>query len=128
MNLFNFFDYLKQALHLPEETELKWIPTDNCKYRGMVSKDGKTIFIFDPDEEEAKETLIHEAIELLIVRLAQCIVNPEVARSEKELYNLKEAAVEVIRQLITEEAVIKQGSINELIRLLKQAGREDLIE
>uniref|UniRef100_A0A7V4KBS6 Uncharacterized protein n=1 Tax=Fervidobacterium pennivorans TaxID=93466 RepID=A0A7V4KBS6_FERPE len=128
MNFYDFFSYLKQALYLPEEIELKWIPTENCKYRGYVTKDSKTIFIFDKNEEEAKKTLIHESIELLIVRLAQCIVNPEIARNNKELYNLKEAVVEVIRQLITEEEVIKKGSMNEIIRLLKEAGRDDLIE
>jgi len=128
MNLYDFLNRLKQALYLPEENELKWLPRKGGKYRGMVSKDGKTIFIFDKDDEEAKETLNHEAVELLIVRLAQTIVNPEVARDKKELYNLKEAVVEAIRRLIIEEEVIKRGIANEIIKELEKMGREDLIE
>jgi len=128
MNLYDFLNRLKHALYLPEENELKWLPGKGGKYQGMVSKDGKTIFIFDKDDEEVKETLIHEAVEVLIVRLARTIVNPKVAGDKKELYNLKEAVIETVRRLITEEEVIKRGDANEIIKELEKMGRGDLIE
>ena len=123
MNLYELFENLKLALHLPEDIELRWLPGKGGKYRGMVSKDGKTIFIFDRDEEEAKETLVHECIELLIVKLAQLIVNPEIARKEKELYEIKEAVVETIRRLITEEEIAKKGFTELVVKELKKIDR-----
>ena len=123
MNIYELFENLKLALHLPEDIELRWLPGKGGKYRGMVSKDGKTIFIFDRDEEEAKETLVHECIELLIVKLAQLIVNPEIAREEKELYEIKEAVVETIRRLITEEEIAKKGFTELVVKELKKIDR-----
>ena len=128
MNLYDFFEYLKHALHLPEELELRWLPGKGGKYRGMVSKDCRTIFIFDEDEEDARETAVHEAVEVLIVRLAQLITNPTLAREERELYNLKEAVVEVIRKLVTEEQIVKRGSVNEIVKRLRELGGTDYIE
>lgn len=106
---------------------MRWIPSAECKYRGYVSKDGKCIFIFNEDEKSAKETLLHEVVDLLITKLAIAIRDPAVAKSD-EIYNIKEAVVEAIRKLIVEEQVIKKGSREEIIRELKRLGGEELIE
>ena len=126
MNLFELFEYLKRALYLPEDTQLKYLPGKGAKYRGMVSKDGKTIFIFDEDEEEAKRTLIHECIELLIVNLAKVIVNPD--ENPRELLMMKEAVVDAIADLISEKSIATRGDINWFVRELKRQGGGDLVE
>jgi len=125
MNLYDFFENLKLALHLPEDIELRWLPGKGGKYRGMVSKDCKTIFIFDEDEEAAKETLVHEVIDLLVTRLAIAAQNP-VARSD-ELYDIKEAVVEALRKLMTDEEIVKAGSRHAVIKQLKRLGGSDYI-
>ena len=126
MNLFELFEYLKHALYLPEDTQLRYLPgKGGGKYRGMVSKDGKTIFIFDEDEEEAKRTLIHECIELLIVNLAKVIINPN--ENPKELLLMKEAVVDAIADLISEKSIATRGDINFFVRELKKRGGGDLV-
>lgn len=120
-----FFEKLKAALHLPDELELKWLPDSRCCYRGYVA--ANTIFIFDKDEEKAKETLLHEVVDLLVTKLATAIRNPEVARAD-EIYNIKEAVVEALRKLITEEEVIKKGSREQIIKELKRLGYGVLVE
>ncbi|MCD6542287.1 MAG: hypothetical protein J7K38_03060 [Thermoplasmata archaeon] len=120
MNIYELFEDLKHALYLPEDTQLKYLPGKGGKYRGMVSRDGKTIFIFDEDEEEAKRTLIHECIELLIVNLAKVIVNPN--KSPEELLMMKEVVVDTLTSLISEKALATRGNINWFVRELKKAG------
>jgi len=126
MNIYELFEDLKHALYLPEDTQLKYLPGKGGKYRGMVSRDGKTIFIFDEDEEEAKRTLIHECIELLIVNLAKVIVNPD--ENPKELIKIKEAVVDTIADLISEKSIATRGDINFFVRELKKRGGGDLVE
>ena len=63
-------------------------------YRGYVS--GNTIYIFDEDLREAKETLLHEIIDLFVTRLSFIIKEPKVARTKQ--YNLKEVVVETLRK------------------------------
>ena len=126
MNIYELFEDLKHALYLPEDTQLKYLPGKGGKYRGMVSRDGKTIFIFDEDEEEAKRTLIHECIELLIVNLAKVIVNPD--ENPKELIKIKEAVVDTIADLISEKSIATRGDINWFVRELKKRGGGDLVE
>lgn len=65
----SFFDQLKKDLNLPEWLKLTWLPDDSCKYRGVVSGDEKTTFIFDKWLREAKETLLHEILDREITSL-----------------------------------------------------------
>lgn len=65
----SFFYQLKEDLNLPEWLKLTWLPDNSCKYRGVVSGDKKTIFIFDESLREAKETLIHEILDREITSL-----------------------------------------------------------
>jgi hypothetical protein len=125
MNLYEYFEKIKAALHLPEETELRYLPGKGGKYRGLVSKDGRTIFVFDEDEEAAKETLLHEVIDLLVTRLALALRDPEIARSN-ELYSVKEAVVEALRKLITEEEIAKKGAREQIVKELKRLGCEEI--
>lgn len=124
-DLYTLFYNLKEALHLPEELNLRWIPDNRCKYQGCVSEDHKTIYIFNEDEERAKETLLHEVTELLITDFV--LTGSNITRS-KDLIDLREVIVESLRKLMSEEKVIKEGGQAEILRLLKEAGREDLIE
>jgi len=111
----DFFRRLKYALHLPKDTKLHLVPAA-CKYRGVVSKDGKDIFIFDSD----KETLLHETIDLLITKL--------LVYRGGDIYEVKEAVVEIICSLISPEKVVERGSIEEIIDELQKRGFQDLVE
>jgi len=51
-------------------------------YRGYVSQDCSTIFIFDTDEADARETLLHEVIDMLISRVA-------IKSRDEDIYPLK---------------------------------------
>lgn len=63
-----------------------------------MSEDRKTTFVFDVEEERAKEILLHEIVELLITDLIM-------ASNEKSFHTLKEAVVEVLRRLISEKEI-----------------------
>jgi hypothetical protein len=62
---------LQRLLNHGHDLEVKWIPKvkrieKNGKYRVRGEIIGKTIYIYDEDEEEAIKTLRHEMIEHLL--------------------------------------------------------------
>jgi len=90
MKLQAYFNNLKFLFKLPADVKLRWIPDDRCRYRGFVSDDN-TIFIFDTDESRARETLLHEIVDMLITRLAVKLAN-----NVKSRYWMKEAVVDTL--------------------------------
>ena len=121
MSLFDYFEALKSVLHL-HDLELRWLPGKGGKYRGLVSKDLKTIFVFDEDEDDAKETLLHEVIDLLVTQLSLFILKGD------DNYTTKEVVVETLRKLMNEDTIKRRGLREMIIRELKELGDEDLIE
>lgn len=126
MELYDYFNRLKSVLFMLEEVELKWLPGKSNKYRGMVSNDGRTIFVFDTDEGKASETLLHEILSLLIVKMAYSIsadpaVSSDTARMGKEIY-----LVEMLRKFIPPEELAKKDSREQIIQELKRLGCKNL--
>lgn len=117
----DYFSGLKSVLYMLEEVELNWLPGKSNKYRGIVSNDGKTIFIFDDDEDQANETILHEVLNLLIVKMANSNDNSEITRIGKEIY-----LAEMLRKLVSPEELVNKGSREEIIHELKRLGCKSL--
>jgi len=69
--LFEELRRLQKLLNHGYELEVKWLPKvkrteKNGKYRVCGEIIGKTIYIYDEDEDEAVKTLRHEIIEHLL--------------------------------------------------------------
>lgn len=110
-----YFEMLKSVFYLPKELKLEWIPDSQCKYRGYVSQDCSTIFIFDVDEADARETLLHEIIDMLVSGVA-------IRSRVEDIYPIKEGVVETLRKLIPVKEVEIEGSRREIIEELEKYG------
>ncbi len=93
--LHQYFTQLKARYNLPDDIQLNWMPSDECKYHGMTSKDLKSIFIFDEELEQAKKTLKHELLEVLLTSLALVLADSKLSRDER--YQLKERVIDIVQ-------------------------------
>jgi|GEM_PF-5997700 hypothetical protein len=127
-----YFKRLKREFYLPEELQLRWIPDNTCPYRGCVS--GNIIYIFDEDLNQAKETLLHEILDLFVTKLSFIIKEPKIART-RQTYELKEVVVETLRKkmknferpLLIDKSQIGQVIGSEIIVFpAKKATKEDV--
>lgn len=89
------FRLLKDAFSLPDDMELKWFRDNSCRYKGLVSRDLRTVYIFEEDLEEAKKVLTHEVLDKLVTCLIKSGHKPN-----ESLYYQKEAVVDSIVPLI----------------------------
>jgi len=122
VNLHDYFELVKRALALPPELRLV-IKPGHPTLNGEVIND--TIFVYTVDPEEAKYVIIHECLDLLITRLIQY------ARSTNDpdkIYEVKEAIVEVLARLISEDRLRQYATTNYIITILSRLGRRNLIE
>lgn len=117
MDPYDYFYKLKSVLYMLEEVELNWLPGKSNKYRGIVSNDNSTIFIFDSEESQANETQLHEILSLLIVKMAGSEDNYEIASIGKEIY-----LAEMLRKFISPEELVNKESREEVIQGLKHLG------
>lgn len=95
-----------------------WNPDPSQKARGKVLPDFKTILIFDENEDDALETLVHESVEIIMKPVFfqyRTMVNQLIEALEKIVYAEKERAIERLTPVILES---RRGRL--------EAGREVL--
>jgi len=116
-----YFEILKQALGLPRELKLVVKP-QRGEYLGEVI--GNLVYIYTEDEDEARATLLHELIDVLITSL----INYAKREPEpEEIYKVKEAVVETLCRLVDDKQVLTAASTNHVVSILRKIGREDMI-
>ena len=122
MNLQQYFDMVKKALGLPNDLKLV-IKPDHPTLNGEAIDD--TVYIYTNDPEEAKYVILHECLDLLITRL---IEYARTARDPSEIYTVKEAMIEILARLISDDRLKRYATTNYIITILSKLGRHDLIE
>ena len=74
-----------------------WHPDARAKERGRLDPEAGIIFVFDANEEEAFNTLVHELIELRLrdmTKVYRTMINALIDAFEKLAYERKEGAIE----------------------------------
>lgn len=86
---------LTRILKLGYELKVLWIPNGNSKLSGEVR--GDCIYIYEENEDEAKETLKHEFLDYAISKVIEPnkkLVNKLISLVNEEAYRKKEMMVE----------------------------------
>jgi hypothetical protein len=94
-------ELLKRKLNLGHELTLKWLPGEKEEICGEVK--GDCIYVYEEDEQNARETLKHEFLDYLISKAIepyQKIANKLIGLMNDEAYSRKEKLVEVLSGLI----------------------------
>ena len=86
------------------EWEALWVPDSSTKVNGQVITEQKTILVFSEDPEKARDTLLHEVIE---IKLKKLIGNH---------YDMINGLIKIIQEL---NYVEKERTINELVPLIR---------
>ena len=74
-----------------------WTPDPTQHARGKILLEAKTIIIYDEKPEAARETLLHEAIELKLrpmLKPYRTLVNTLIDWADGQVYEQKEKAIE----------------------------------
>ncbi len=88
-----------------EGYEVVWSPDPSAERRGYVK--GRTIVIFDTDEEGAWDTFLHEVVELKlrpVLGVYREIINGLIGALESIAYREKERAIEDVVRAVKEVA------------------------
>ena len=93
---------LKRTVPFEETLTVCWTPQKHSKVSGEVV--GNTIYIYDEDPQEAKNTLKHEYLDCLLTRKMIepliAIVNTLIKLKEMEIYKAKEQIVSILSKLV----------------------------
>ena len=93
---------LKTIVPFEEALAVCWTPLSQSKVSGEVV--GNTIYVYDKDPREAKNTLKHEYLDCLLTRkMVQpliAIVNTLIKLKETEIYQEKEKVVSILSKLV----------------------------
>jgi hypothetical protein len=96
MNLEEKLSGIIKRLGLGEWAVL-WRPDPTRHSRGQILPEAKIIIIYDNEPEAARETLLHEVIEIKlrpILRPYRDLVNSLIDWADKQTYEAKEGAIE----------------------------------
>uniref|UniRef100_A0A6M3M4F1 Uncharacterized protein n=1 Tax=viral metagenome TaxID=1070528 RepID=A0A6M3M4F1_9ZZZZ len=77
--------------------EVLWAPDPTQHSRGQVLPESKTIIINDEEPEAARETLLHEALEIKLrpmLKPYRTLVNALIEWAEGQVYESKEKVIE----------------------------------
>ncbi|TDA41894.1 MAG: hypothetical protein DSO07_00610, partial [Thermoproteota archaeon] len=86
------------------DLEVIWAPDADSKLSGEVK--GKTIYIYESEEEKAVNTLIHEFIDFLVSRALEPYIsfaNAMIKLLSDIAYRRKEETIETIVRLLTSQ-------------------------
>jgi hypothetical protein len=92
---------LKRKAGIADDLEVIWAPNVDSKLSGEVK--GKTIYIYESEEEKAVNTLIHEFIDFLVSRALEPYVsfaNAMIKLLSDIAYRRKEETIETIARLL----------------------------
>jgi hypothetical protein len=93
---------LKNKLQMAYELKAKWLPNGDRKKCGEVI--GKTIFIYEDDEDKALDTLKHEFLDYVISNATEVhykkIINLFIKLFEEEMYERKEKLIEKLLKVL----------------------------
>ncbi|RSN75988.1 hypothetical protein [Candidatus Methanodesulfokora washburnensis] len=95
---------LKRKAEITDDLEVIWAPDADRKLSGEVK--GKTIYIYESEEEKAVNTLIHEFIDFLVSRALEpyvSLVNAMIKLLNDIAYRRKEETIETIVRLLTSQ-------------------------
>lgn len=87
-----------------EEWTVLWVPDASKEVNGQVLSEQKTILVFCEDPEKAKDSFLHEVVE---VKIRKLIGNH---------YNTINGLIKIIQEL---NHVEKERTINELVPLIR---------
>jgi hypothetical protein len=97
---------LQEALNVGYNLKVRWIPKDESKLSGEVR--GEIIYVYDPDEGKALETLKHELVDYCVSQAIEPyrkITNRLIKMVNEEAYQRKERIVEALTRLIGETGI-----------------------
>lgn len=91
-----------------------WVSDVDKKVHGLIEESSRTLFIYDVNEEDAWQTLLHETLEWKlreVTRVYRFIINSLIETLEKIAYSRKEEFLEFLPQffqLVKEERKVEQ--------------------
>ncbi|RSN76291.1 hypothetical protein [Candidatus Methanodesulfokora washburnensis] len=95
---------IKRKAGITDDLEVIWAPDADSKLSGEVK--GKTIYIYESEEEKAVNTLIHEFIDFLVSRALEPYIsfaNAMIKLLSDIAYRRKEETIETIVRLLTSQ-------------------------
>jgi predicted RNA polymerase sigma factor len=97
MKFENELNAVLEKLRIP--LKAVWVPSDSSKEHARIDLENSIIMIFDKDQTEAINSLIHEVLEYRIRKVTspyRHLVNALIESVEAEVYSQKEKALDEI--------------------------------
>lgn len=86
-----------------EGWHVHWVPRPSADKRGQVLPESRLILLFDESLEDARDTLLHEILEIKLQPMIQpyrTLVNTLIQWSEDQIYQVKEKAIDDLIPLL----------------------------